>query len=700
MFNKLTKKYKFILFVLLIAIDVLLICGDEIVHVVSRERADINTDQQDTVLNDFIEMPDMDVMNDIADAETETDAAVDNELNDDSQVSEHRKKNIAVMDSNIIMFADADEKLINESIQSIHLTDTGVLLDIASGTKLDNIQNEEVFYLGGNENSPLGKGYFGKIISKTEYSDYTTYVIETPNFDEVFDMLKIDFEDLLTADNISEVVAPEGVNVNSTDSLSSHFTECSDDNDNGILIDFNVDLLELQSVSADIANSGLELSGKIGIKDINIDIDVDYDVLHNDGMEKLSVNTTGDLYEDVNVNAVMKIESNEGKDTLFPIAAITFDSMINPHYYSNEDIRTLSGSIPITIELIVYVDIQGNVTQSLNAHFNLTQNFDCHYNIVENNEWVWDVQSEETTVQNVDFNTEMSGKSDSYLGTTLSFCVFNLDMMDFEIARLGAESEGVLKIDYLTDKSDSVKSTINATHKLRLYLKEYDLKVNIKEDIPANNDEGENSEVKKEYLASDVTIKEWSGTYVPPAPKPQPKPPVNVPPVTPGAPLSAVKLSVPDYKQYDPRWGNTYIGNKTIKAVGCLVTSVSMKHSYHTGSTIYPDAMLSKLSFTNNLLYWSSVSALGYYYTNDYNCGMNNSIMNLIYQKLKLGRPVIIGGTNNSGGMHWVVVTGYNGNESGVFKASDFIINDPGNGQRTNLAHFLAVYPVVDRLVY
>ena len=294
----------------------------------------------------------------------------------------------------------------------------------------------------------------------------------------------------------------------------------------------------------------------------------------------------------------------------------------------------------------------------------------------------------------------MSGKSDSYLGTTLSFCVFNLDMMDFEIARLGAESEGVLKIDYLTDKSDSVKSTVNATHKLRLYLKEYDLKVNIKEDIPANNDEGENSEVKKEYLASEVTIKEWSGTYVPPAPKPQPKPPVNVPPVTPGAPLSAVKLSVLDYKQYDPRWGNTYIGNKTIKAVGCLVTSVSMKHSYHTGSTIYPDAMLSKLSFTNNLLYWSSVSALGYYYTNDYNCGMNNSIMNLIYQKLKLGRPVIIGGTNNSGGMHWVVVTGYNGNSSGVFKASDFIINDPGNGQRTNLAHFLAVYPVVDRLVY
>lgn len=698
MFNKLMKKYKFILLVSLIAIDVLLICGDEIVRVVSKEHTDIHYDEQDFVFNDYIEMPEQDVMNDIANIETETDADVDNELNDDSQVSEPHKKNIAVMDSGVVMFPDAEEDLVNESIKSMQMTDSGVELNIATGTMLDGMQNETIFYLGGNAESPLGKGYFGKLISKTEYSDYVTYVIETPDFDEVFDVLKIDFEESLTAENISEVVALEGVNVNATDSLSTHFADYTGNSDNGILIDFNVDLLDLQSVSTDIANSGLELSGKIGIEDINVDVEVNYDVLHDDGMKELSVNTNGNLYEDVNVNAVIKIESNEEKDIMFPITAITFDSTINPHYYSNEDIRTLSGSIPITIELVVYVDIQGNVTQSLNAHLNMSQEFNCEYNIVENNEWIWDVQSEETSIQNVDFKTEMSGKSDSCLATGLSLCVFNLDILDFEISRFGAESEGILKIDYLTDKSDSVKSTVNATHKLRLYLKEYDLKINIRDDVFTDCDGSESTEVQKEYLHSDLTIKEWSGIYVPPAPKPQaPKPPVYVPPVAPG---DAVKLSVPDFKQYDSRWGGVYIGNKTIGAVGCLVASMSMKHSYHTGTIIYPDAMLGKLAFENNLLCWYSVGELGYYYTNGYNCGIDASIMNTIYQKLKIGRPVIIGGTNSSGGMHWVVVTGYNGNSSGVFKASDFITNDPNKAGITNLEQFLSAYPCVYRLVY
>lgn len=702
MFNKLTKKYKFILFVLLAALDFVLICGDEIVHVVSKEHEDTHTEELDSVLNDFMVMPDMEVVDDTDNTKIAENADAEIDVNTDSQLMEqYKKRNIAVMNNSVIMFADSDEALINESIKTVKATDEGVQLEVEKGTALDTMQNEAVFYLGGSETSPLGRGYFGKIISVSENADYVTYIIETPDFDEVFKLLKIDFEEILTADNISEIVTPEGVNVESTDSLSTYFTEHSGESDSGILIDFNIDLLKMQSEPLNTSNSKIEVSGKVGLEDFNIDVNVNYDALNNNGMQNLTVNADGNLYEDVNVNAVFKLESDDNGNHLFPIAFIEFESVINPHYYSNEDIRTLSGSIPITIEMVIYVDVEGNITQSLNAHFSLSQNFDCDYNIVENSEWIWDVQSEASTTQNVDFNTEMSGKSDSCLGTSLSFCVFNLDLLDLEIARLGAESEGVLKIDYLNNKSDSVKSTVNATHKLRIYLKECDLKVNIEEDILTENDDGETVEINKEYLASDVTINEWTGTYIPPAPKPQtPKPSVQAPAVTPGAPLAAVRLTVPDYKQYDSRWGGAYIGNKTIKAVGCLVTSMSMKHSYHTGTTIYPDAMLSKLTFSNNLLYWSSVSALGYYYTNDYNCGINSSIMNTIYQKLKLGRPVIIGGTNNSGGMHWVVVTGYNGNSEGVFNASDFIINDPNSVTRTNLSHFIGVYPVVYRLVY
>ena len=56
-----------------------------------------------------------------------------------------------------------------------------------------------------------------------------------------------------------------------------------------------------------------------------------------------------------------------------------------------------------------------------------------------------------------------------------------------------------------------------------------------------------------------------------------------------------ISLKVPSYKQTDPRWCGTYIGNKTIGKIGCLLTSISMKYSFHTGTNTYPNVMKSKL---------------------------------------------------------------------------------------------------------
>lgn len=167
-----------------------------------------------------------------------------------------------------------------------------------------------------------------------------------------------------------------------------------------------------------------------------------------------------------------------------------------------------------------------------------------------------------------------------------------------------------------------------------------------------------------------------------------------VPPVD-----NTVQLSVPSYKQYDSRWGSTKIGTKTIKSIGCLLTSLSMKYSYHTGRNVYPNEMKGKLSFSNNDLLWYSVTNLGYSYSDNYNSCITNSIMTTIYNKLKDGKPVIIGGKKSNGGTHWVVVTGYTGSGNGSFKASDFQINDP-NAARTTLAQFTSTYPTVLRLIW
>ena len=164
-----------------------------------------------------------------------------------------------------------------------------------------------------------------------------------------------------------------------------------------------------------------------------------------------------------------------------------------------------------------------------------------------------------------------------------------------------------------------------------------------------------------------------------------------------------VMLEVQDFKQYDERWGGTYVYDKTIKQIGCLITSVSEVYSYKNNTTVYPDAMRWKLSFVRNLLVWESVQQNGLTCSQEYGYSIGPNIMNNIYKKLKSGKPVIIGGTTQkqgAGGQHWIVIKGYVSDGTNELKTSNFIINDPGGTERKTLADFLKNYPYIKRLVY
>lgn len=154
---------------------------------------------------------------------------------------------------------------------------------------------------------------------------------------------------------------------------------------------------------------------------------------------------------------------------------------------------------------------------------------------------------------------------------------------------------------------------------------------------------------------------------------------------------SAVSLSVPSYKQTDSRWANVKLGTsgKTISQIGCATTAIAMMESYRTGTTIYPDAMSKKLSYTaSGSVYWPShfvtvTNSTGY--------------LDAIYQKLKQGKPVLLGAKNSYGGQHWVVITGFTG---GSLSAANFTVNDPGSNSRTTLQQFLNVYPTFYKYFY
>lgn len=162
-----------------------------------------------------------------------------------------------------------------------------------------------------------------------------------------------------------------------------------------------------------------------------------------------------------------------------------------------------------------------------------------------------------------------------------------------------------------------------------------------------------------------------------------------------------ISLKVPNYKQYS--YPNTYIGNKTIKQIGCTLTSVAMAYSYNTRTNTTPNVMKGKLRFggTNgNDLVWSSLANVGLSYSGSYGCRINNSIMSTIYSKLRAGRPVIIGGMTSGGSAHWVCIKGYTGGSATSFSSGSFTINDPNSTSRTTLAQFLNSYPIVLRLIY
>ncbi len=157
-------------------------------------------------------------------------------------------------------------------------------------------------------------------------------------------------------------------------------------------------------------------------------------------------------------------------------------------------------------------------------------------------------------------------------------------------------------------------------------------------------------------------------------------------------PNNVVNLNVVSLKQTDSRWKNVKIGTKTIGAIGCTVTSLTMKYNYHNNTNLTPANMKSKLKFSNNDILWSSVRNLGYTVDLVSNRpALNNTWMSKIYTQLKNGKPVILGAYQASGGQHWVVIKGYNGNSTSNFNAGSFAINDPMNSF-TNLQQFINKY--------
>ena len=153
----------------------------------------------------------------------------------------------------------------------------------------------------------------------------------------------------------------------------------------------------------------------------------------------------------------------------------------------------------------------------------------------------------------------------------------------------------------------------------------------------------------------------------------------------------AIRLSVPDYKQTDPRWSGVTLGSsgQSIGRIGCATTALAMTESYRTGTVIYPHQMAKRLSYTSGgAVYWPT----------SYNVSTSQGYLPTIYNALLQGKPVIVGAKKSNGGQHYVVVTGIK--STTTLTADAFYINDPGSTSRTTLSQFFSAYPYFYKILW
>lgn len=155
---------------------------------------------------------------------------------------------------------------------------------------------------------------------------------------------------------------------------------------------------------------------------------------------------------------------------------------------------------------------------------------------------------------------------------------------------------------------------------------------------------------------------------------------------------TAVSLQVPSFKQTDSRWAELTVGSsgKTFAKIGCATTAVAMLESFRQGRTIYPHVMAQSLRYTSSGdLYWPT----------DYTVVTTNAdYLQMIYNLLRQGKPVLFGARNSYGSQHWVVITGFTGGAK--LSAANFTVHDPGTYSRTTLAQFLTAYPTFYKYFY
>ena len=464
----------------------------------------------------------------------------------------------AVLSQNVVQFSEAESAVINDSILSLESLASGVEMEIENGSAMENMGVGDIFFLEGDENTPFGMTYIGKVgaVMPGEMTDI--YTIETPTMDEVFDVFSFSEEGMLSPENLKSVecapgvslVGGEQVNLDSYPqegqivnlSKGGSVQQLKTVEGKGQLLfelktvdlaellglkdkkkptkNEKVDFMQAGSVtvyttnvgkryhkescfylnssknSIDLGNaldkgytpckscnppirdddeglasaeSSLTLGGQFGIKDLVYSATCNWDLINGGGLEDLWFDVNGTFVAGIELNGNLEFEFSgrttayklsddiafEGlKERLVPLVAMHYvvgTSMPQLVEGGNKEIRNLTSPIPLSIIGIVYVDGHGKLTLGFNAHFNYERPFTYNKTIVRGGKFCYDDSFDKGTPKidaGVEF--EVTADADIQVGCGLDLYIFNLKVLQLDIAQLGVEAQGGAKLQYGT----------------------------------------------------------------------------------------------------------------------------------------------------------------------------------------------------------------------------------------------------------
>ncbi len=210
----------------------------------------------------------------------------------------------------------------------------------------------------------------------------------------------------------------------------------------------------------------LEITGKIGFDSFDFGVIYDINLLSGEGVKDLSVWANANFVLDATLKSEIQLELSARKtqysfsdvklqglkEKMFPIAFIGYNGAFTPVVSGNDQIRMLTGAVPITVGFIVFVDIYGNVSLTSQVSFTYNKNFNVNMTIVRNGEWVFEGTKDDADPDcKFTLSTELSGDADIHAGASLNLYVFNLNLLELSIIRVGFEAEGMLGIEFSTE---------------------------------------------------------------------------------------------------------------------------------------------------------------------------------------------------------------------------------------------------------